>query len=237
MYRKTHLIRITQYRVDGAPVMFWIGFPTHYAIQLVDKSGQVLDEINFGAKRRGAPHMDFAGKPWHNNRLTYLRKVVDREAINSPGERAFSEALALGMFEAIDTFAQDIDRADVDYFFMGNHPLKNRVGNSNSAAAGVARILGLDVDTFNNGKDQAPVGASKDIFAALGVDISTPHHYRRLAWREARRILKAQRAEGPIETILKDTPFSGWHFRLYRLRSAMRRGLNKIYDSVLGTRP
>lgn len=237
MYRKTHLIRITQYPVDGAPVVFWIGFPTHYAIQLVDQSGTVLDEVNFGARRRGAAHMDFAGKPWHNNRLTHLRKVVNREAINSPGERAFSQVMALGMFEAIDTFAQDIDRADVDYFFMGNHPLKTRVGNSNSAAAGVARILGLDIQSFDNGRDQAPVGANKDIFKALGVDISTPHHYRRLAWREARRILRAKRVEGPMETMLKHTPFSGWHFRLYRLRSGFKRGLNKVYDSVFGTRP
>lgn len=200
MLRKTYTIRVAQYKVTKSPRLPFIGMPTHYGIQLVNRQGQVLDEINFGSQRRGSPQVDFTGAPWANNRLSFVRKVMKhREAYNHPGARSFTRPMALGLFEAIASFASDIDKADLDYFFAGSFPFKQRVGNSNSAAAAVAKLIGLNVADLQSCAGLAPIGASADIFAALGKDIAKLDHYRRLAVEKAQRIYQAPAAYMPIE--------------------------------------
>lgn len=234
MLLKNFVIRVAQYRVEGAPVVPWIGFPSHYAIQLVNARGQVIDEINFGARRRGSMQMDFAGRPWQNNKLSYQRRVIDRDALNHPAERRFTECMARGMFEAIEIYAKDVDDADLDYYFMGNHWFKHRTGNSNSAAMGVLRIMGHDPDNILVHPHFNPVGWDKDIFQTIPTFLGSPQHYRRLACREARRVYRAKTYHDPVTDLLEDTPFSGWRFRYYLAKMALRRWLIKFYDRCFG---
>lgn len=234
MLKKNFLIRIAQYRVENAPVVPWIGHPSHYAIQLVNPRGVVIDEINFGSRRRGTQILDFAGRPWHNNKLSYQRRIVDRDALNHPAERRFTECMARGMFDALELYARDIDDADLDYYFMGSHWFKQRTSNSNSAAMGALRIMGHETDWVAVSKDFNPVGWDKDIFQTIPTYLGSPQHYRRLACREAHRVYRAKTRHDPVTDLLQDTPFRGWSFRFYLSKMALRRWLIKFYDRLFG---